>query len=145
MCHVCATAGDSQLNFGTSPARAPDLQLSADTPRAFAHPFQTPVPGPPLPTNNTRIDTGSIIPDPDAKLPRRIKDFNFDSPRPRVLERVAQRFVRNPVHFILQDRIQVLCRTLDEHGKGSYLPRRSSVTSGQFYAQSLQSVRQGRS
>src|SRR4029077_7179185 len=44
-------------------------------------------------------------------------DFHFDSLRPRMPESIAQRFARDPVDFVPEDRMEVLRRAFHFHLK----------------------------
>jgi hypothetical protein len=109
---------------------APDLQFSPDTLRALAHALKAEMSFAAFLTEHIRIDTDSVIPQPDAKLPRIVPDFNFDSPRLRVVERVAQRFTRNPVDLVPRDRMQVSRGTLHVQGKSRCVPGGISMVRG---------------
>ena len=130
MTSVSHRRGDSQFQLRVSPVFAPDFQLSAGTFRALAHAGQTVVTGAPFLAKHIRIDSGSVVPHPDAKLPYIVPDFHFDSPRPRVVERVAQRLARNAVDVIPQDRMQVLWSTLNFQRQNGRLPVGSFLAGG---------------
>src|SRR5579862_3777803 len=124
--------GDNQLDLRASPLLAPDLQFSPDPLRAFAHTPKTEMSFVAFLTEHLRIDTDSVVPQPDPKLPRIVPDFNFDLPRLRVVERVAQRFVRNPVDLVPQDRMQVLRGALHFQGKSRCVPGGISSVCGEL-------------
>src|ERR1700687_3188863 len=54
-----------------------------------------------------RIDTLSIIADPQPKEAFAVRDFRFDFACLCVVERISQRFARNAINIVAEDRMQV--------------------------------------
>src|SRR5579862_4726199 len=81
-----------QLDFRAGTALTPDLQFSANVLRAFAHPRQTKVPVPTFLPEYIRFNPSPVIPNADTNVLCAVPEFNFDSPRPRMVERVAHGF-----------------------------------------------------
>src|SRR5580658_2086727 len=104
-----------QLDFRAGAALTPDLQFPTDVLGAFAHSRQTKMSLQTFLPEYTRFNPSPIIPNADTKVLCAVPDFNFDPPRPRMVERVAHGFGGDPVDFISQDRMQVFGRALDFH------------------------------
>ena len=54
------------------------------------------------------VNTDAVISNADSKLPRIVLDFNFNLLGPRMAERIAQRFRRNPLDLVPHYRVQLL-------------------------------------
>ena len=93
-------------------------------------------------TEHIRGNTDSVIPHPKAKLPWIVADFNFDSPRLGVVKGVAQRFARNPVDLVPQDRVQVLRRALHFQGKSGCVPGGIFMVCGELLTHGFNRLRQ---
>src|SRR4029077_1577888 len=64
---------------------------------------------------NPRVDTPTVIPNPQTQMTFVILYLHLDMPCPGVVECIAQRLTRNPINVIAQDRIEVARRTLDRN------------------------------
>src|SRR5271154_2640508 len=108
---------DSQFHLGAGSAFAPYLQLSADTLGALTHTPQAKVSRAAFLAEHGGINADAIIPNARANPPRIILNFDFDPPRSRVVECVAQCFPRDPANFIPQHRMQILWRAIHLYRK----------------------------
>ena len=54
-----------------------------------------------------RIDAFPVVPHPQPEFVVVVADLDLDQPGLRVMERIPQRFRRNLVDFVAQDRVQV--------------------------------------
>src|SRR5208283_2322682 len=106
-CCVGICGRNAQLQFRARIKFTPYRQLAAHQFGPFAHPTQAVVSGTLAFVQELRINAYSIIPNPQAKLPFVIPEFDFDLARLGVLECIAHCFAGNPVDFVSQYRMQV--------------------------------------
>jgi hypothetical protein len=88
--------------------------VAADELGALAHARQAEV-STPFVRKHRSVDTLSIVPDLQPKLPGVVRDFHFDPASVRVAKGVAQRFAGNPVDIVAQDRMEIPRRALYGH------------------------------
>src|SRR6266436_4257221 len=106
-CLISTRCGNPQLNLRARIEFTPDRQLPAQKLGSFAHAAQPVVSGTSVSIQKLRVNTLSIIPDPQTKLPFVVAEFHFDPPRLRVLKGVTHSFARTPLDFVAKDRMEI--------------------------------------
>src|SRR5262249_29003749 len=103
-----------QLHFGAGAQFAPQIEPGADLNGALTHTGQSPV-SHAAAAQVLRVDAPAVVPDTHAKFACPIGDFRLDAIGLCVTERIAERFPRNAVDVVADNRMQVTRRALDGH------------------------------
>src|ERR1017187_1947842 len=108
-------SGDRQLHFRTGSTFAPQCQPRSDSFGPLPDPGQPPMTGARAFLQNCRVDTLSIITDPQTKQIRVVVECNFNPACASMPESVSQYLTSDPVDLVLKQRRQGFRLPLHDH------------------------------
>src|SRR5271169_6432639 len=130
-CLVSDGPRNAQIYLRAGSEFTPDVQLRSDVLGSLAHSRQAPVPRTSAAFKDAGVNARSIVAEAQTKQRFAISDFCFYMPGLCVVKGISQRFPRNAVYLVLQDRTHGSRCALYKHTKRNRLP----VAGSKLFAQ----------